>query len=739
MTDKMPKPAAAILHVALPVPLRHHFDYLPCRTRPELEVRPGMRVIVPFGRKKQCVGMVIGVSSTSDIALHKLKPVINILDEQPLFDQAHLKLLRWAGDYYHYPLGDLIFSTLPGPLKLGKKAVTTEHLVWQLTAKGRFDDSVLSSRSHKQRHLYDLLKASDNGLTVQEIDALVDGWRAPMKILIEKGLVNRTTGPTPVAVNPIEEIKLNDQQQQAFGLIQRSLGTNKRILLDGITGSGKTEIYLETIRQVIDQGKQAMILVPEIGLTPQLISRFRQRIRAQMVVLHSGLADGERLDAWVQARDGTARIVLGTRSAIWTPLHNPGIFIIDEEHDPSYKQQDGFRYSARDIAILRANNAQVPILLGSATPALESLHNVQLDKIERITLLKRAENAVLPEFRIVDMRGQKVSGALSDTLITAIGRVLAEKKQSLLFLNRRGYAPVLMCHGCGWVGNCERCNVPYTVHKLRDTLICHHCGTQQRVPVACPDCSGSELVHIGYGTERLTEVLKEKFPQARILRIDRDSTRRKGSMEKYLDSIRAGETDILIGTQMLAKGHHLPGITLVGIIDADRGLYSADFRASERMAQNIIQVSGRAGRASDPGMVMIQTHFPDHPLLSALVKRDYHSFAQMLLEERNSTNLPPYSSLALLRAEGFDQKLPMAFLETARVLLQVDNKTIQICGPFPAPVEKRSGKFRFQLLLQSNSRSALQKCLQPWVRKLDDLKEGKKIRWSLDVDPQEML
>jgi primosomal protein N' (replication factor Y) (superfamily II helicase) len=740
MKYRMPMASNAILHIALPVPVRHHFDYLVGADQPAIEVRPGMRVLVPFGRSKQSVGIVIGVSDTSEIATHRLKPVAAILDDAPLFDHAHLNLLRWASDYYHYPLGELIFSTLPGPLRLGKKAVAADIVVWQVNTSGLLDDSVLSSRSHKQRYLYDLLRLHPDGLGAEQLNNLVDAWRGPLKILIEKGLVCRVVStPTHATGDPLQHVTLNDQQLRAFEIISSSLGMNRRILLDGITGSGKTEVYLETIRQVIDQGKQAVILVPEIGLTPQLISRFRQRIHANMVVMHSGLSDGERLAAWLQARNGTARIVLGTRSAIWTPLREPGIFIIDEEHDASYKQQDGFRYSARDIAILRANNENIPVLLGSATPSLESLHNVNLGRIERVILSRRAENAVLPVFRIVDIRGQKISGALSDSLLTAIGKVLAEKKQVLLYLNRRGYSPVLMCHECGWIGKCERCDVPYTAHKLKNSLICHHCGTQQRLPGNCPACKDSELVHIGFGTERLTEVLREKFPQARILRIDRDSTRRKGSMEQYLASIRTGETDILVGTQMLAKGHHLPGIILVGIIDADRGLYSADFRASERMAQNIIQVSGRAGRANDPGTVMIQTHFPEHPFLSALVKGDYHTFTQMLLDERKSTNLPPYSCLALLRAEAYEQKLPMAFLKSASLLFQHDNNAIQIYGPFPAPVEKRSGRYRFQLLVQSDNRSTLQKSLQPWVKQLEEMKESKKIRWSLDVDPLEML
>ena len=736
----MPKRHSEILHIALPVPVRHHFDYLTNRQYSEHEVQPGMRVQVPFGRQKQSVGILVGVSDTSDFASSKLKPVTNVLDDQPLFDQEHLNLLRWASDYYHYPLGELIFSTLPVFLRQGKKAVYEEHKVWRLSTEGKHDDIKLSTRSKKQHQLFSVLKANDIGLNDQQLNEIMVAWRTPLKILSDKGLVERAiTTPTLSTDYPLEKIVLNDEQQAAVDIILANLDSNKRYLLDGITGSGKTEVYLKVVNEVIQQGKQAIILVPEIGLTPQFIARVRQRIHAHMVILHSGLSDGERLSAWLQARDGTARIILGTRSAVWTPLQTPGIFIVDEEHDPSYKQQDSFRYSARDVAILRANNAGVPIILGSATPSLESLHNVNLGRIERITLTQRAENAMLPEFRIVDMRGQNISGALSQTLINAIASVLSDKKQVLLYLNRRGYSPVLMCHSCGWIGKCRRCDVPYTVHKLRHTLICHHCGTQQNVPAGCPECRDSELMNIGYGTERLEEVLKEAFPAARILRIDRDSTRRKGSLEQYLDSIHAGEIDILVGTQMLAKGHHFPGITLVGIIDADRGLYSADFRASERMAQVIIQVSGRAGRASDPGIVMIQTHTPEHPYLSALVSRNYHSFANMLLEERRETNLPPYSYIALLRAEAHDQKSPLQFLKLASSLLQNVDTAVRLHGPFPAPVEKRSGKYRFQLLVESNNRSGLQKALLPWAKQLDELKEGKKIRWSLDVDPQEML
>jgi primosomal protein N' (replication factor Y) len=455
--------------------------------------------------------------------------------------------------------------------------------------------------------------------------------------------------------------------------------------------------------------------------------------------LHSGLSDGERLHAWLKARDGVAQVVLGTRSAVWTPLKNAGLIIVDEEHDQSYKQQDSLRYSARDIAILRASLYKIPIILGSATPSLETLHNVEIKKITRITLARRAENAIPPKFRIIDMRGQQITGALSGALINAIRDVLSQKKQVLLFQNRRGYSPVLMCHQCNWINLCSRCDIPLTYHKIGKKLICHHCGHQGRPSTTCNDCNAEDMIQIGHGTERVYETLSECFPSARILRIDRDSTRRKGSMQNYFEQINSGSVDILVGTQILAKGHHFPKVTLVGIIDTDGGLYSNDFRASEKMAQLIVQVSGRSGRATDPGLVMIQTHHPDHPFLSTLVQNDYNHFARLQMEERKITNLPPYSYQALLRADSHESKYPMVFLETASNSLKLITKKIDVQGPFPAPIEKRAGRYRFQLLIQSDNRTTLQNTLKVWITELDKIKEGKKIRWSIDIDPQDLL
>jgi len=737
----MSKGSTPILQVVLPVPLRHHFDYLACDHYPAHGLQTGIRVLVPFGKRKQQVGILTGVSSTSEINRHKLKRISKIIDDTPLFDPSYFKLLCWASDYYHYPLGELIFNTLPGLLRNGKRAELEGITIWQLNNMVHQGRSSLPLRAHKQQAILDLLKHDSKGLTEDQLNDHFGNWRSAMNSLLDKGLVSKSLSHE-VALRDsyiTESISLSGEQHRVFETIRSELDSARRFLLDGITGSGKTEIYLEVVREVVAQGKQALLLVPEIGLTPHFISRIRKRINAHLVVLHSGLSDSERLQAWLEAREGIASVILGTRSAVWTPLKNPGIFIVDEEHDPSYKQQDNFRYSARDIAIMRSNYAGVPVVLGSATPSLESLHNADIDKFKRIVLSERLEKAALPRFEIIDMRKQKTRNALSDSLVKAIKNVLDNNKQVLLFLNRRGYSPILMCHACGWIDSCSRCNLPLTYHKSSHRLICHHCGSQGIPAVKCPECDASELVRIGYGTERLAETLEELFPDATILRIDRDSTRRKGSMQDFVDRINSGEADILVGTQMLAKGHHFPEITLVGIIDADRGLYSADFRASERMAQIITQVSGRAGRASDPGVVILQTHFPDHPLLTILLNHDYNRFARLLMQERLSTNLPPFSYMVLLRAESFEQDLPVAFLNDAARVLHKESAGIEVSGPFPAPIEQRAGKYRFQLLLQANNRIELQKAIRPWITELEKHRHSKKIRWSIDVDPQEIL
>jgi len=727
-----------ILRVALPVPLRRLFDYLPAKDGGEL--RPGMRVQVPFGRGRETrTGMLVAIAGESELPASRLKRINRALDGEPLLSEADFALLDWASRYYHYPPGEVIFQALPALLRRGRTAAGKSVPLWRLSEEGRRAQAETLGRAPKQRRILELLQQHPDGATGDILSAQFDHWRGPLQALVEKGLVEQTRANAQVATPaaPAPAITLNKEQQAAVAAVAEALDAPRRFLLDGITGSGKTEVYMALIRQVLERGRQALVLVPEIGLTPQLIRRLQQAVPEHLAVLHSGLSPQQRLQGWLDAREGRAAVVLGTRSAVWTALKAPGLVIVDEEHDPSYKQQESFRYSARDVAIMRASLAGIPVILGSATPSLESLHNAASGKYTRLALTRRAGDAAPPHMHIVDLRNRPMHGALSETLINAIREELAGHRQVLLFLNRRGFSPVLMCHHCGWVAACPRCNVPMTFHKQHNRIICHHCGSQSAAAAVCGECAMSELVQVGHGTERLSETLAGLFPEARILRIDRDSTRRRGALEQMVEEIHAGDADILVGTQMLAKGHHFPDLTLVGIIDADRGLFSADFRASERMAQQILQVSGRAGRAESPGKVLIQTHYPDHPLLQTLINGDYGAFARVLMEERRQANLPPFTHLALLSAEGYNEKEAVAFLNQARARLP--SRALELLGPVPAPMEKRAGRFRFQLLIQANDRATLHRALGPWSTELEGLESARKVRWALDVDPQDLL
>jgi primosomal protein N' (replication factor Y) (superfamily II helicase) len=730
-----------ILNIALPVPLRRSFDYAPGNNIAVECLKPGMRILVPFGKGKERVGMLIGISNHTNVVANKIKKISSLIDQEPILSKSDLKLLQWTADYYHHPIGEVIFNTLPAFLKRGKPAESKKVYYWCLSEAGKNFDPQTLKRAPKQIALLNLLASHPHGLTLAEIESQLLHARTPLQALHNKGLIEKiesSFSPTAHTTHKVE-IKLNNEQRQAGKQVIHSLSSKSVFLLDGVTGSGKTEVYIEIMQAVIAEGKQTLILSPEIGLAPQLIDRITSRLQTNIAVLHSGLSDSERLQAWVEAKTGKASIIIGTRSAIWTPLKNPGLFIVDEEHDMSYKQQDGLRYSARDIAIMRGQLSKSPVVLGSATPSAESLRNVQLEKFSLLTLNKRAGEANTPSIEIIDLRNRAMQGSVSQTLIHAIKKELSEKNQVMLFLNRRGYSPTIMCHHCGWIADCERCDMHMTYHKRRNTLSCHHCDHQIALPNSCPDCNGEQLLELGHGTERLTETLTECFPKARILRIDRDSTRRKGSMELMINSINAGDADILIGTQMLAKGHHFPKLTLVGIIDADGGLCSTDFRASERMAQLFVQVSGRAGRANKPGTVMVQTHFPDHPLLKSLISNGYREFTNVLLQEREQANLPPFSYLALLRSEAHHQHQSGEFLQKASVLLNQQGRQMEIFGPVPAPMEKRAGKIRMQLLVLSNNRSLLRQAMHTWSMAIEKLPAAKKVRWSLDIDPQDMM
>ena len=579
------------------------------------------------------------------------------------------------------------------------------------------------------------LRQQPAGMLRSELDATA----ATLKTLQGKGWIESCVIESPAmdAASPADTPHtLNPSQQAAVDAICAGLDRYHPFLLEGVTGSGKTEVYLQAIAAVITSGRQSLVLVPEIGLTPQLVARFRRRFPVPVAVLHSGLADRERLFAWQQARSGEAAIIIGTRSAIFTPLANPGLLVIDEEHDSSLKQQEGMRYSARDLAVWRARRLDIPVVLGSATPSLESLHNVEQQRYRHLVLPERTGAAQLPGFRIIDVCKQPLEQGLSRALLNRIRGHLEADGQVLLFLNRRGFAPTLICHACGWVAECRRCDARMTLHQRDRELRCHHCGSQRPIDPACPECSATDLRPLGQGTERVAEVLAAQFPDVESLRIDRDTTRRKGELASHLARAESGEARILLGTQMLAKGHHFPGVTLVAILNVDQGLFGTDFRSSERMAQLIIQVAGRAGRHDRPGEVVIQTHHPDHPLLQQLIRQGYPAFARVALAERRAAGLPPASHIALIRADATRQALPLEFLEGVRLRIELlGDGQLEIWGPVPATMERRAGRFRAQLLLQSGNRGKLQHALGTLVRQLEQAREARQVRWSVDVDP----
>jgi len=568
------------------------------------------------------------------------------------------------------------------------------------------------------------------------LDARMDDWRSAARALAKRGVVERialdhqvpvahaSAGPPP-----------NPEQAAAIAAITGARGFGA-YLLDGVTGSGKTEVYLQAIVDCLARGRQALVLVPEIGLTPQTLARFRSRLGIAVHVLHSGLNDNERARVWAAAARGEAQVIVGTRSAVFTPLPNAGLIVVDEEHDGSYKQQDGIRYHARDFALVRAKALDVPVVLGSATPSLESLHNAHAGRYTHLRLKQRAGEARPPRVRVLDVRKRPLKDGLSAEVMEGIGQHLAAGHQVLVFKNRRGYAPVLLCHDCGWTAPCKRCDAPMTVHAGGRRLQCHHCGARQPAPLACPDCASLALQPQGIGTERLEEHLAEAFADFPVIRIDRGTTNRRDALETQLATLgdRAG---ILVGTQILAKGHDLPKLTLVVVVGIDEGLFSADFRASEKLAQQLIQVAGRAGRARDPGEVWLQTHHPGHPLLETLVNGGYHPFAQAELNQRQAAGFPPFAHLALMRAEAQQVEHANAFLLAARKLLG-EQDMVEAFGPMPAPMPRRAGYQRTQLLLSAAQRPPLHGVLAQLVPQLYALPEARKVRWSLDVDPTDL-
>lgn len=737
----------SILRVAVASPLHRLFDYLPpCGASSALE--PGMRVQIPFGRRR-VIGVLVETAQHSEIPVAKLKRAHALLDATPALPADVLAMARWAADYYHHPLGEVLIGCLPVLLRRAQVVAPPGEAIWRLTAAGRQLSLEAVTRTPQQaRALRFLLDHPAGADRAQLAGAKIGPYvvRALMaRGWIERGVRqasaasgNELAHATAIAADAAPTP--NPAQANAVTAIHAARDRFQPFLLDGVTGSGKTEVYLQAIADCLARDKQALVVVPEIGLTPQLVARFAQRLGRAPTLLHSARSETERLRAWLAARSGEAQVIIGTRSAAWIPLARPGLFIVDEEHDASLKQQDGFRYSARDLLVWRAHRDGVPIVLGSATPSLESLHNAQQGRYRHLSLPERAGSASAPRLHVLDLRNQPLDEGLSPALLAHMRSHLGRDGQVLLFLNRRGFAPTLLCHACGWTAECRRCDAHLTLHQRHQQLRCHHCGSQQRIPPQCPDCGCTDLRPLGAGTERVERALARHFPELPHVRIDRDSTRRKGQLQSLLDDAASGRARILLGTQMLAKGHHFAGVTLVGILEADQGLFSADFRAGERLAQQIIQVAGRAGRAKRPGEVLIQTHHPDHPLLQQLVRAGYPAFAREALTERRAAGLPPFSSLALLRAEAADARAPDRFLCEARDTANPTlSRGLEFWGPVPSPMERRAGRFRAQLLLVARDRKRLHALLAEWVPCLGELKSSRKVRWSLDVDPVDLF
>ncbi len=729
-----------IARVAIDVPLRKLFDYLPPAGTDRIE--PGCRVSVRFGRKK-AIGVVVASASESSLPRSSLRRVDAILDEEPLFGQEILALLDRATRYYVHPPGEVCAAALPVLLRKGRP-LSSRIEAWCLTADGRATDTdTLRRRAPKQAALVEALAGGPLSASDSRLLAVGKDWRAVLRRVMNKGLVECATDFAPAVSAPVSEGSpgpvLTDDQQHAVDVIAKTFGGFHTHLLFGVTGSGKTEVYLRAIAQLMATGCQALIIVPEIGLTPQLVDRFRHRLGREIAVLHSGLSPTDRLASWRSARAGEVPVVIGTRSAIFTPMQSLGLIVVDEEHDPSLKQQDGFRYSARDLAVMRGQVESIPVVLGTATPSLETLNNARRHRYGSLMLPERPGHAVHPDTRIVDLRTMPARNGLTATLLEAIDDHLAREGQVILFLNRRGYATSLMCTECGWVSECPRCDSRMTLHQRPHKLRCHHCGREARPIEACPDC-GTDLIAAGQGTERVEDALARHFPDARIARIDRDTTRSKGAMDKILTAMRERQTDILVGTQMLTKGHDFPHVTLVGVLNADQGLFGTDFRSDERLAQNILQVSGRAGRSDRPGEVLIQTAYPEHPLLMHLIQGGYERFADAAMRERLAAAWPPFSHLVLIRAESHRRPAPTAFLERCRALAEATLESpVAILGPAPSPMEKLSGRYRAQLLARSTDRVRLHARLARLVEGFEKLPEARHVRWSVDVDPVELF
>jgi primosomal protein N' (replication factor Y) len=704
---------------------------------------------VPFGRSER-IGVVLEHPTASDLPAEKLRPVLEALDTEPLLDRELLETIVWAAAYYHHPIGAVVKHALPGLLRKGRPLEPPGPRAWRLVATDLAGSlETLSRRAPRQAAAIEAL-AHAPGLAESELKNL-GATPTALRRLEAKGVIERyEPGPAPAcpkhrapeataeAVPAIAALpELTPEQHEAVSAVMNRSPGFAAFLLHGVTGSGKTEVFLRLIRAELDRGRQTLLLVPEIGLTPQLVARLRERFGDELAVIHSALTESERATAWRKAYARTANLIVGTRSAIFAPLPAAGLVIVDEEHDTSYKQQQGFRYSARDLAVVRARSLGVPVVLASATPSLESLRNGLDGRYRLLSMPTRVGSAGTPTYRVIDLNKHATREGLSTPLLAAMDAHLERGNQVLLFLNRRGFAPVLFCSECEKVEECERCDARLTVHARNGVLRCHHCGLERALHWACPHC-GHERIAVGAGTQRVTDTLEALYPDRRIARLDRDVTGKTGALDAVLGQVASGATEIIVGTQMLTKGHDFPKVTLVGVLNADQGLFGTDFRSDERLAQTIVQVAGRAGRRDRPGEVLVQTHFPDHPLLRALLTRDYLDFAKLALEERRLAGWPPYSYLAVVRGEAARRERVFEFLEKVRRHALAQQLGVEVLGPAPDVMERKGGRYRAQLLLQSQARQRLHTLVASCLAAIGGWRETRRLRWSIDIDPVEL-
>ena len=721
--------------VGIDTPLRRLFDYrIPAALHNQ--VMPGCRVLVPFG-KRSIVGVVVNITIESEIDHARIKDITQVLDNSPILDEESLSLIVWAARYYQYSLGAALFTALPPALRKTGQNTTEKEFLWQVVS----DAPQIIPRAPKQTTILDWMRKYPNGVDPSLLHSEFSHCHSTIKALHERKYIQKMFISENHSREPVTpaKIKLNEQQQYAEEKISSSLDTFTVHLLEGVTGSGKTEVYFKVIERILaTQNHQVLILVPEIGLTPQLLHRLQIHFGIPIGLLHSSVSESQRKSTWLQIAAGKIRIILGTRLAVFAPIPHLKLIVVDEEHDSSFKQQEGFLYHARDVAIYRAKKCCIPIILGSATPSFESLHNSSTDKFKHTPLTKRVHSDVMPDIHMTDMRTQQAGTILSTTLCTAMHNHLQAGNQVILFLNRRGYSPVLLCHDCGWVAQCDRCDANLTYHSFTNQLSCHHCDKNTRKPSHCPACQSSNLIMVGHGTQRIEEILKEQFSSYTATRLDRDITRKKGQLEKVLDDIHQHKYQIIIGTQILSKGHDFPKVSLVGILDIDYGIYSSDFRALERSAQLLIQVSGRSGRRSVQGEVYVQTHSPDHPLLNILLNDGYSQFAHQAILARQEWQLPPFSFHVAIRARAQKSSDLLAFLDKVSVLAkQCFHENVGVHGPISPSIEKKAGQMRAFILLTSHHRLSASRELERCIHEIESLSLARKVRWSVDVDPMD--